>query len=134
MLKLNSTFLQSVTFKNCKILGVNFSECQDFLFSVSFQSCMLDYVSFAGKKMVKTSFAKCSLKQADFTQTNLSGSAFGDCDLMDAVFARTNLTEAKLDTAYNYTIDPEINILKKASFSINGVAGLLSKYGIKIVH
>ena len=134
MMKLNSTFLQNSVFKDCKMLGVNFSECQDFLFSVSFKSCLLDYTSFAGKKMIKTNFTKCSLKQADFTQANLSGSVFEEVDLTDAVFLRTNLTEGKLETAYNYSIDPEINVLKKARFSVNGVAGLLSKYVIKIIY
>jgi hypothetical protein len=35
-------------------------------------------------------------------------------------------------TSYNYSIDPEINRISKAKFSINGVVGLLGKYNIEI--
>jgi len=35
-------------------------------------------------------------------------------------------------TSYNYSIDPENNRLKKAKFSMNGLAGLLGKYDIEI--
>ena len=133
MLCLQNSFLNNVEFYNCKILGVNFSECQDFLFSVEFDSCILDYASFMGKKMVKTRFAHSSLKEVSFSNTNLNGSVFDDTNLEDAVFNRTDLTSVNFTTAYNYTMDPELNILKKASFSTQGIAGLLVKYGIKIV-
>src|SRR5438046_403507 len=45
-LKLNRSSLKTVVFKECKLIGVNFSECDDFLFSVRFESCILDYASF----------------------------------------------------------------------------------------
>ena len=35
--------------------------------------------------------------------------------------------------AYNFDIDPEINMIKKALFSAQGLPGLLSKYQLKIV-
>lgn len=133
MMKFSGSTLSNVEFKNCKMLGVNFSECQDFLFSVEFDSCILDYASFMGKKMVKTTFAHSSLKEVSFSQANLNGSVFNDTNLENAVFSRTDLTGVNFTTAYNYTMDPELNILKKASFSTQGIAGLLVKYGIKIV-
>ncbi|MNL55584.1 Pentapeptide repeats (8 copies) [compost metagenome] len=113
-------------------MGINFSECIDFLFSVSFQNCILDYSSFEGKKMVKTTFADCSLKGAVFANTDLKGSKFDNCNLDSAQFERTNLREANLSTAINYAIDPELNDIKKARFSIHGIPGLLNKYDIKI--
>jgi len=133
MMKLDGTTLNNAVFKQCKILGVNFTPCQDFLFTVRFESCMLDYTSFMGKKMLKTFFIKTSLKEASFTGANLAGSVFDDTDLMDAVFNQTDLTGVNFTTAYNYIFDPELNIMRKAVFSLNGVPGLLSKYGIKIV-
>jgi fluoroquinolone resistance protein len=42
------------------------------------------------------------------------------------------LEKADLRTAYNYSIDPSINKIKKAKFSLPGVVGLLSKYDIEI--
>ncbi|HVW98155.1 MAG TPA: pentapeptide repeat-containing protein [Mucilaginibacter sp.] len=133
MMKLAKATLNGVAFKNCKILGVNFTECADFLFSVEFDGCILDYSSFMLKKMPKTRFRKSALKEVTFTQANLSGSVFDDCDLNGAVFNRTDISGANFITAYNYDIDPEINSVKKASFSAQGIHGLLSKYQLKIV-
>jgi hypothetical protein len=50
------------------------------------------------------------------------------------MFEETNLEKTDLRTAYNYTIDPDKNKLKKAAFSLNGLPGLLSKYDIVIEH
>jgi uncharacterized protein YjbI with pentapeptide repeats len=115
------------------MLGVNFSECIDFLFTVDFAGCILDYSSFMLKKMPKTRFAKCSLKEVTFTQAILTGSVFDDCDLYGSVFNRTDIGSANFITAYNFDIDPEINIIKKAVFSAQSLPGLLSKYQLKIV-
>jgi uncharacterized protein YjbI with pentapeptide repeats len=57
---------------------------------------------------------------------------FDNCDLTGAVFDHTNIEKADFRTSYNYTIDPEINRIKKAKFSILGVSGLLDKYDIDI--
>jgi len=133
LLKLGNTSLQSVIFKDCKILGVNFHECSDFLFSVAFDNCIIDFASFSGKKMPKTTFSKCSLKEASFVQANLAGSKFEQCDLAGTMFNRTDLSSVNLATAYNFTIDPEINTMKKAVFAAEGLAGLLVKYQLKIV-
>ena len=133
MIRLNSTTLNNVVFKNCKVLGVNFSEAIDFLFNVTFEVSVLDYASFARKKMLKTRFYKSSLKDVSFTQTNISGSLFDDCDLLGAIFNKSDLTAANFSTSYNFRIDPELNNIKKAIFSFEGVMGLLAKYQIKVV-
>jgi fluoroquinolone resistance protein len=133
LMKLGNTALQSIIFKDCKILGVNFHECSDFLFTVEFESCLLDYASFANKKMLKTRFNKSSLKETSFAQANLAGSVFAQCDLAGVVFNRTDLTSVNFATAQNYTIDPEINTMKKAIFSAEGLAGLLVKHQLKII-
>jgi fluoroquinolone resistance protein len=132
-MKLTKTTLSSVQFKNCKVLGVNFTDCNDFLFSVGFDGCILDYSSFMLKKMLKTKFSKSTLKEVTFTQANLAGSIFDDCDLNGSIFNRTDISSANFVTSYNYDIDPEINLIKKASFSAQGIQGLLSKYQLKIV-
>ena len=63
----------------------------------------------------------------------MAGSVFDECELSGAVFNRTDLGSANFTTSYNYTIDPEINNLKKAAFSADGIHGLLTKYQISIV-
>jgi fluoroquinolone resistance protein len=133
MMKLGGTTLNHAEFKHCTVLGVNFSQCQDFLFTVGFDSCILDYASFMGKKMLKTNFIKTSLKEVSFTGANLAGSVFDETNLADAVFNQTDLTSVNFTTAFNYILNPELNVMRKAIFSIDGVAGLLGKYNIKIV-
>lgn len=133
MMKLGKSTLSDARFRNCKILGVNFSECQDFLFTVTFDGCILDYSSFMAKKMPKTRFNKSTLKEVTFSLANLSGSVFEQCNLSETVFNRTDLSAVDFSTSYNFSIDPELNILKKAIFSAQGLPGLLDKYGIRIV-
>lgn len=132
MAKLAATSLKTVHFRDSKLLGIQFNSCTDFLFSVNFQDCVLDYSSFANKKMPKTSFNTCSMKEVSFIGTNLVNSAFENCNLDNAIFNDTQLAGADFRTAYNYKIDPEFNPMKKAKFSTQGIVGLLDKYDIKI--
>jgi len=132
LLKLVGTSLCNVIFRDCKLLGVNFSESEDFLFTVQFEGGVLDFATFANKKMPKTRFVNVSLKNVDFTRANLQGALFSNTNLEGAMFTKTVLKEANFLTAFNYTIDPESNPMAKARFSLYGVAGLLGKYGISI--
>jgi fluoroquinolone resistance protein len=132
MVKLGQTGLNNVVFDECKLLGINFHECGDFLFTVNFKNSVLDYSSFINKKMPKTKFKNCSLKEVVFANANLANSVFDNSDLSNAVFNGTQLKEADFRTALNYFIDPEINQLKKARFSLSGISGLLEKYEIII--
>ncbi|MDB4925189.1 pentapeptide repeat-containing protein [Mucilaginibacter sp.] len=133
MMKWSRSTLSNVVFKQCKILGVNFSLCEDFLFSVRFESSILDYSSFMNKKMLKTYFIKSSLKEVTFSQANIAGAVFDQSDLSGTVFSQTDLSSVNFSTALNYTLDPELNNINKAIFSADGLPGLLSKYNIKIV-
>jgi uncharacterized protein YjbI with pentapeptide repeats len=132
MIKLVNSSLKTVDFKNCKLLGIQFHACDDFLFNVGFDECVLDYSSFANKKMPKTKFINSSLKEVTFIGTNLSNSVFENCNLDNAIFNDTQLKEVDFTSAYNYKIDPEFNPMKKAKFSTQGIPGLLDKYDIKI--
>jgi uncharacterized protein YjbI with pentapeptide repeats len=70
--------------------------------------------------------------ECDFTDSDLTSAVFDNCDLAHTVFYNTILEKGDLRTSYNYFIDPEINRIKKARFSISGVPGLLEKYDIEI--
>ncbi len=133
MVKLGGSTLNNVIFKNSKLMGVDFRVCDDFLFQVEFENCVLDYSSFMGKKMPKTLFSATSLKEVNFTQAKLSGAIFKEADLTSAIFNETELHSANFVTAYNYSIDPELNNVKKAAFSTDGLHGLLTKHNLKIV-
>lgn len=130
--KMRNTSLKTVYFKNCKLLGILFHETSEFLFSVQFQDCILDYASFANKKMPKTKFINSSLKETSFIGANLTSSVFDNCNLDGTIFNDTILKATDFATSYNYKIDPEFNPMQKAKFSIQGIAGLLDKYDILI--
>ncbi len=132
MVKLSGTTLRDIQFEGCKLLGLHFEDCSDFLFSVSFDNCILNLSSFYKRKLKKTIFKNCSLHEVDFTEADLSLAQFDNCDLNRATFINTNLEKADFRSAYNYTIDPEQNRIKKARFSLDGLAGLLHKYDIEI--
>ena len=68
----------------------------------------------------------------DFTEADLYSVVFDNCDLQNAIFEHTKLEKADFSTSYNYSFDPEINNIKGAKFSLQGVVGLLEKYGIVI--
>lgn len=129
---LKNASLQDVRFGGCKMLGLHFEKCAAFGFSVSFRSCQLSHSSFYGMKLSKTLFADCRLAEVDLTGADLNNSVFDQCDLLNASFENTNLEKADFRTAYNYIIDPELNRIKGARFSLPAVTGLLTKYQIKI--
>ena len=131
--KLDKTVLRDIKFKDCKMLGLRFDTCHEFGLSFSFDGCQLDHSSFYKRSLKKTVFKNSELKEADFAEADLTSAVFDNCDLSQAVFDHTILEKADFSTSYNYSIDPEINRIKKAKFSILGISGLLGKYDINIV-
>ena len=43
---LANTSLQNIFFKNCKLLGLHFDSCEELMFNVSFENCLLNLSSF----------------------------------------------------------------------------------------
>jgi uncharacterized protein YjbI with pentapeptide repeats len=130
---LHQTIIRDVSFQDCKMLGLHFNACNDFLFSATFKNCTLNFSSFYKLKLKGILFKDCTLHEVDFAECDLTGAFFDNCDLKGTVFDRTILEKADFSTAYNYTINPENNRIKKAKFSTDGLAGLLGKYDIKVV-
>ena len=77
-------------------------------------------------------FNNCQITDCDFFNTNLKHAKFNDCDLKESRFQNANLSFASFETAKNYSIDPNQNILKKTKFSIPEVIGLLDTLDIEI--
>lgn len=127
-----NTTLNDVAFVNCKLLGVQFKDCNTFLLSFGFENCVLNFAVFYKLKLKKIQFKNCDLREADFTEADLSNSIFENCDLQRAVFYNAILERADFRSAYNYSFDPERNRIKKARFSQQGALGLLDKYNIVI--
>jgi len=132
MAKLVQTGLKNIKFKDCKLLGLHFENCSPFLFEVSFDNCLLNLSSFYKMKISKTKFKDSTMHDVDFSEATASSALFDNCDLHNAFFANSILEKADLRTAYNYSINPETNSIKKAKFSMAGVTGLLNQYDIVI--
>jgi uncharacterized protein YjbI with pentapeptide repeats len=113
-------------------MGLNFDSINPFLLKLKFKNCQLSYSSFYKLKIPKTKFENCALTEVDFTETNLVQVWFKDCEMTNTVFDNTNLEKANLTTATNYSINPAHNNIKKASFSQEGIAGLLDSFDIII--
>jgi uncharacterized protein YjbI with pentapeptide repeats len=114
------------------MLGMHFDHCNKFGLEFSFENCKLNHSSFYQTKIKKTAFKNSELKEVDFTDCDISVSVFNNCDLLNAKFENAILEKADLRTAYNYSIDPNANRIKKAKFSLNGIPGLLNGYDIEI--
>lgn len=114
------------------MLGLHFDTCSEFGLSFSFDTCQLNHSSFYKTKLKKTVFKNSQLQDTDFAETDLTSAMFDNCNLIQATFDNTILEKADFRTSYNYSLDPEINRIKKAKFSISGISGLLDKYDIDI--
>ncbi len=130
--QLNGTSFKSVRFKNCKLLGLHFDDCNGFLLSFSFESCQLNFSTFYKLKLKNTQFLDCQLKDVDFIEADLTNAVFKRCDLQNAVFENTNLEFTDLRTAFNFSIDPAKNRVRKAKFSSQNIVGLLDAFDITI--
>ncbi len=132
MAKIMETEFMDAVFIDCKLLWLAFENCSKFLFSVSFENCLLDYSSFRWLKIKNTIFKNSHLHEVNFTETNLSGSQFINCDLTRTIFEKSILENVDFRTSYNFLINPEMNKIKKAKFSLNGTPWLLYTYDIII--
>lgn len=130
--KLTKTAFRDIKFKDSKMLGMRFEDCNPFGFSFSIDNCNLNHSTFYKTKLKKTNFKNAQLQETDFTECDLTAFVFDNCDLTRATFYNTIIEKSDFRTSYNYSIDPEVNRIKKAKFSLYGVTGLLEKYDIEI--
>jgi len=132
LVKLGKTVFRDIQFKDCKLLGLLFYNGNNFLFSADFDNCILNLSSFFKINLKKMQFKNSTLHEVDFTEADLSSSLFLNCDLARAIFENTILEKADFRASFNYSIDPELNRIKKAKFSMPAVIGLLDKYDIQV--
>jgi uncharacterized protein YjbI with pentapeptide repeats len=80
----------------------------------------------------KTIFEDCRLTETDFSGADLRESVFTGSHLDRAIFNGCNLEKADFRKVYQCTIDPALNRMRKARFSLEGLPGLLAAYGLDI--
>jgi uncharacterized protein YjbI with pentapeptide repeats len=119
-------------FIDSKIEGINFFTAKHELMSLSFERCLIRYSSFAMLRLHKTKFVGCTFQFVDFADADLKESDFSHSTFDDCVFQNTNLAKADFRGARGYTINPTLNTIANARFSVPDVLGLLSSFQIRV--
>jgi len=132
----DSRFIE-VSFARCKLLGVDWTQIRDsgskLRRSVTFEACVLDLCSFGELALEGASLRRCSAHEADFSGADLSNADCREADFAGARFQNTNLSGADLTLARNYRIDPLLNKVRRARFSLPEALTLLDPFEIEIV-
>jgi uncharacterized protein YjbI with pentapeptide repeats len=129
---INYVALRTVHFNGCNMAGVNFAMCDKLIFDVQFTKCSLDLAKFYTLKIKGTMFNNCSMVAVDLMSADLTGAELQGCDLHKAVFKNTIANKTNFTTATNYSIDPKQNKIKHATFSRDGIKGLLQHHQLNI--
>ncbi len=132
MTKLRNSALRKVYFEGCKIMGINFDDCNNFGINIGFSTCNINNCTFTGLFLTKTKFEVCDIHDCDFTQTNLSESSFLRCSLRGSTFERSTLEKVDFRYSTFITLDPSKNKLRKAKFQLDQLPGLLKVYQIEV--
>ena len=84
-------------------------------------------------KMDKTIFKDSKIHKCSFTNTSLIKSGFTGCDLQETTFHSCKLSKANFVGAKNYTINPIVNDVKKAKFSLPEAVTLLKGLDVEVL-
>ncbi len=131
-----STF-QNGRFLHSKLIGIDWTRLTWSKFvkdsPFTFEDCVLDYGTFIGLTLQKQRMISCSLKEVDFTEADLSKASFKESMLTGSHFRNTKLTKANFQLATNYHINPKINEITKAQFTLPEAVNLLESMDIELI-
>ncbi len=130
--KTRGTRFLNVYFTGCKLLGINWGDCNH-IFKANFSDSLITESNFSDMSLQGTIFRKSRFDGTYFSNTNLSKAQFLDCDLNKCIFHNTVLDKTDFSTSYNYFINSEANNLTGAIFSLPEAASLLGNFKIKLV-
>lgn len=132
LVRLDGCKLQDVVFRDSKIVGLDFSNCNTFLLRMNFHSCKIDTCNFSGLKLQNSSFESCMIINSDFFDADLTGSNFRKAQFTKTIFQNTNLSKTIFLESRGYVINPLENKIKGAYFSLPEATTLLNHLGIII--
>lgn len=125
-----SCILFETIFEQSKIMGIDWSKTEK-VRGLQFIKCDLNLSVFAFIKLSNLVIKDCIAKDVNFMEADCSGANFEGTDFDKSIFQHTNLSSANFKKAFNYAIDFNNNILKKAKFSLPEASSLLR--GLDIV-
>lgn len=133
--KVPENIFSSTRFENSKIIGVNWTQAEwpaaILGKPIRFYKSTLNHSTFIGLSLVGIQVKDCVVVDVDFREADLSKADFSGSDLSESLFIHTNLSGANLSQARNYFIDPGLNELKGAKFSLPEAMSLL--YNMDII-
>ena len=125
----------TVKFLDSQVIGVNWTEASWPAFGLShtigFERCALNHSTFIGLRLKRVEMVDCQAREVDFSEADLSLADCRGTDFEGSRFLRTDLTEADFAGAKNYTIAPNLNVLRKTKFALPEAMALL--YGLDII-
>ncbi len=128
---------RNVMFERSNVTGVNWADGSwaksGLLNSIGFRDCDISYATFIGLDLKKLVLTHCVAKDVEFSDANLTQADCTETDFFESRFVHTNLTEADFTHARNYAIDPMLNTLKKAKFSLPEAIALLRSLNIELI-
>lgn len=133
LVKIAGVRFQDVQFIDSKIVGGEFFKCDPRFFSVHFKNCILQYCNFSDLNMKNAKILESKLMECYFTNTCLAAAEFSKTDLAGTVFHNCDLSKADFSSTRNYAIDPQVNVIKKAKFSLPEAITLLQIFDIHLV-
>ncbi|HUV26684.1 MAG TPA: pentapeptide repeat-containing protein [Anaerolineales bacterium] len=130
------SIFNSTSFEDSKIIGVNWAQA-DWSISelgkpISFLKSAISHCTFIGLSLKGIQVVDCAAVDVDYREADLSRADFSGSDLSASLFMHTNLSEANLSRARNYAIDPGLNELKEAKFSLPEAMSLLYSMNITL--
>ena len=121
-----------VAFNSCKLAGIDFTTCNQLLFSISLSNSSAPYCIFQGMDLTGCRLTDSELLDCVFEGTTLKRVDFRNSNLKGADFVRADLSQADLRGATGYRIDPAESRVTKARFSYPEVLVLLDSFGVVV--
>ena len=132
--RLDGASLTEVTFRRCKLLGVDWSAASQSLIGqpLVFEECQLDFGVFQNVTLRGSTFRECSAREADFVGADIGEATFPGTNLERARFGGTRLVDADLRGALGYELDPRENDVRGLRVGLLEGAALLRVFGIVV--
>ncbi len=126
---INGSRFTDVTFKESKIIGVQWNSAKPPI-KANFYDCILNNSVFAGLNLNSIEIIKCQVWESDFSDANLTKAKICSSDLRNSTFHKTTLVQADFSDSTNYSINPNLNKLKKTIFNLPEAIALLKYFDI----
>lgn len=130
MVPMNSSW-RGVTFKQCKLLGVDFSSLAVNP-DVTFEGCILRYVVMNGVNLRGTRFSDCEMQDAQLVESSFIDADFTGSDLTGATFSRCDLAGADFSSARGVYFEPRQNTAKGAFVPVETAVMIAQAAGLRV--